>query len=460
MRMRLALGVWGLWAAWGGVLLPAQDRVRLAERPTDLRVFQVVTQVRTQGKLTTPEGSGKTRELALESTAQFTFRERRLPPGGRDAAAYRALREFDAAQMQATVENEPTSLSLPAASRLVVASGQREGVLSYSLRTLLTRDLVDLLNLPADPLALSALLPSTAVAVGEEWAVPEWAAQMFAGIEAVETARLTGRLLAVDQGTARLGLQGTVQGLQEGTRTTVTVEGEATFDLAGEFLRGARITSRIQSAIGAVTPGIDAAVSVQVDRRVAPQAGGITDALVESIPLDPPPEALRLVFDAGPWRARLRHDRNWYVFHAVFDAPPKVVILRLVERGSLICQCNFSPIPDAPPGEHTPLGEYERDIRTALGKALRTIARQEVTSLPEGRTLVEVVAEGEVEVAGRGRDGASAAVAIPMEWHYYILADARGRQMSFVFAVEKGLVEQLAGRDRELVTSLEFLGSP
>jgi hypothetical protein len=460
MRMRLAFGVWGLGAVWGGLLLPAQERLRLAEPWTDLRVFQVMTQVRTQGKLTTPAGSGQTRDLALESTAQFAFRERRLPPAGRDAAAFRALREFDVARMQATVEKEPTHLALPEASRLVVAAGQREGILSYSLRTLLTRDLVDLLNLPADPLALSALLPSTPVGVGEEWAVPEWAAQMFAGIEAVETARLMGRLLAVEEGIARLELRGAVQGLQEGTRTTITIEAEATFDVAAQHLRGARVVSRIQSDIGAVTPGIDAAVTVQVERRVAPQAGGITDTLVESIPLDPPPEALKLTFDAAPWKARLRHDRHWYVFHAVLDAPPKVVILRLVERGSLICQCNFSPIPDAPPGEHTPLGEYERDIRTALGKALRGITRQEVTSLPEGRTLVEVVAEGEVEVAGKGRDGASAVVVIPMEWHYYIIADPRGRQMSFVFAVEKALVEQLAGRDRELVTSLEFLGSP
>lgn len=437
----------------------AAEPTSLTESPTDLRVFQVAVQVTTRGKLLTSEGAGKTRELPIEANAGFQFRERRLLPAGRDALAYRALREFASAQMQARIDGQSTRIELPTASALVVTSGRLDGFESYACKTLLTREQVDLLSLPGDPLALAAALPRTAVDVDSTWQVPEWAAQLVAGVEAVESARLTGRVLSLDATTARLGLSGTVQGLQEGAKTTVTVQGELSFDLAAACIRAARMNYRIQSGIGAVSPGIDAEITAVIDRQPTTAAGQITDALVAALPLEAPPQALQLVFDAPPWNARLRHSRGWYVFHAVLDAPPRVAILRLVEQGSLVCQCNLSPIPDAAPGQHTPLEQFEQDIQTALGKAFRSIATRQVTPLPDGGSLVEVVALGEVEVSGKDKSGQAASLAIPMQWRYYIVAHRSGRQMSFVFAVEQPLAEQLGTRDRELIRSLEFLSA-
>jgi hypothetical protein len=245
--------------------------------------------------------------------------------------------------------------------------------------------------------------------------------------------------------------------MQGGARTTVTVQGEATYDVEGAYVQSARMTFQIQAGIGAVSPGIDAQVVSVVQRRPAAAAGQITDALVASVPLEPDPRSLQLAFDAPPWHARLRHDRNWYVFHAVLDAPPRVAILRLVEQGSLVCQCNLSPIPDAAPGQHTSVEQFEQDIQAALGKSFRAIESRQVTPLAEGGALVAVVAKGEVEVTGKDKEGKPASLMIPMEWRYYIVAHPSGRQMSIVFAVEQALAQQLGGRDRELISRLEFL---
>ena len=435
---------------------PAEP-VQLSESPTDLRVFQVRTLASTTGKLVTLDEPGKTKDLPIEATASFAFLERRLPAAGRDALAYRALRDFSTAQMKAHIQGEETGLALPETSSLVVTSGRLQGLESYSLRTLLTRDHIDLLNIPGDTLGLIASLPDTSVDVDSEWLVPQWAAQLLAGIEAVESARVTGRVLSIDGQTARLQLSGTVQGMQEGAKTTVQIQGEVNFSLTGQFLQAARLKYTIESGIGAVSPGVNAEVNVTVTRTPSAEAGRITDAVVEAIPLEVPERALQLVFDAPPWNARVRHGRGWYVFHAVLDQPPKVAILRLVEQGSLICQCNLSPIPDAAPGQHTPVEQYEQDISTVLGKSLKGITSRQVTPLADGRTLVEVVAQGEVEVNGKDKEGQAAVLQIPMEWRYYIVADRSGRQMSFVFAVEQSLTQQLAGRDRALVESLEFL---
>ncbi len=74
--------------------------------------------------------------------------------------------------------------------------------------------------------------------------------------------------------------------------------------------------------------------------------------------------------------------------------------------------------------------------------------------LPEedGHQILRVVIEGEHEVKGK-----KGSALIPMTWIYYIVADRTGQQLSFVFAVESPLVEQLGERDLEIVKNLRFV---
>ena len=151
----------------------AAEPLTLVEPSTDARVFDVTTSVTTTGKLKIGDNTTQAAELPLEAAAQFAFRERRLPPAGRDALALRAVREFSNAQMTAEIEKQASTLALPKGSQVIVSSGRREGVLNYSTTTLLTRDLADLLDMPGDTLALIGLLPDNPVEAGSEWQVPE-----------------------------------------------------------------------------------------------------------------------------------------------------------------------------------------------------------------------------------------------------------------------------------------------
>lgn len=447
----MLIGMTGLLANWAASPVRA-DPHRLSEPSTDTRTFQVESEVITKGKLITPAAGGTSTDLPFESGAKFRFRERRLASAGRDALALRAVREFEMAMMKANIREEETGLSLPPKSAPIVACGEREGILNYSTRTLLTRDQVDLLDMPGDPLALLSLLPDAPTEVGAEWKVPEWASQMLTGVEAVETAEMTARFREAEKDVALIEFQGSVKGLREGASSIVGLSGSLQYSLRDGYLMGAAVNYTVQADAGAVSPGIDAVIIVKLQRRITEDPGQLSDALTASLPLEPPSAALKLVFNAGPWNVRLRHSRDWYIFHAILESPPNVAILRLVEQGSLVCQCNMSPIPDAAAGSHTPLTQYESDIRESLGDAFRAIKSRDVQKIDGGRTVVSVVALGETRVAGDIN-----AVAIPMEWHYYLCADPHGRQVSFVFALEPSLAEQLGGRDRELVSNLEFL---
>lgn len=447
----------GLWPIGGFILLVVcspsgfADEFTLTEPFPDHRVFSNETRVTTQGKVLTSRIGGEKDELDLEATAAFEFRSRRLPPAGRDARALRDVREFAAGQVETTVGGRATTVRLPRNIRLIVAAADREGVLSYSPQAALTREVADLLEIPGDPLSLLALLPLESVKKGDEWTPPDWAVQLLTGIEAVETSKLTCRLDDGNSAGARVAFNGKIQGQRFGANTTVEVVGAYIFDLRTKHLSQARTIYKITADVGTVNPGLDVTVTANLTRRLEEAPGGLTDSVAESIPLNPPAEQLQIVFRAAPWGVELRHGRDWHLFQSVLEGQTPVAILRLVERGSLVCQCNVSPLPQAAAGQHVPLDQFEADVQQSLGKRFQKILAKERLPARDGGLLFRIVVEGEVELAGN-----KAAARVPMHWIYYLVADRQGRQASFVFSVEPALLEQLGGRDLEIVESLRF----
>ncbi|MGH7129484.1 MAG: hypothetical protein ACREIV_13020, partial [Planctomycetaceae bacterium] len=191
-----------------------------------------------------------------------------------------------------------------------------------------------------------------------------------------------------------------------------------------------------------VSAGLDVTAKAVVTRRLADSPGPLTDTAARSVPLEPQPQSYRLGFQS-PWNVTFEYERGWHVFHN----SAQVAVLRLLDQGSLIAQCNITQVPAAPAGRHTPPERFQADIRSSLGESLREITAAEPLLSRDGRYLFRVIAEGQAND-------------VEMVWIYYLVADASGRQLSFVFAVEKGLREKLAGRDRDIISSLEFLKPP
>lgn len=429
----------------------AADEVTIDEPATDVRVRQVATDVRTSGKIYTNAGNGKTSEHPLTAQAGFRYRERRLPPAGRDFQSLRALREFDQATMQTQVAGHQSGAELPTQQRLVVVQGQRTGLQCYAPGQRMSREAVDLLELPGDPLILAALLPRTPVTPGAQWKAPEWAAQMLAALEAVDKAEMNCRLATATSTAATIEFNGAANGQRYGANTDVKVTGRIVFDRQSSMIRQATAKYEIKSSVGTINPGIDATVEVTVERTLADSPGRLNDAVAEAVPLDPPAADLLLDFPAVPWGVALSFDRNWFVFQALFEGTPQVAILRLMENGTLICQCNMSPIAAAAAGQHTPLDQFEADIQQALGNKFRQIASREQLPTDDGRKILRVVATGEMTV-----NGEQGSTKLPMSWIYYLCADRSGKQMSFVFVIEPEYLKLLSGRDLAMVKSVRF----
>jgi hypothetical protein len=420
----------------------AADRYALEEPFSQTQIDSVKIHVTVSGTAEFALEKGKVLAHPITADAQLKYRERRLTGAGRDAEALRSLRRYETAQVQIRVADRATSSVLPADRRLIVADGRREGVLLYSPIGSLDDSELELLRAPADSLCLLALLPPKPVAIGEKWNPGGWVGQMLTDTETASKSEITCTLELVHNGQAKVNFEGTVEGATAGAAGTVSLRGSYLFAIDARRLVRADIEQSEKRTIGPVSPGMKVVAKAVVERTPSDDANGLSAEAATAVPFDPSPSLLRLRFHA-PWTVEFDHDRDWHVF----QQSSELGVLRLVDKGSFVAQCNLVPLRPAAPGEHVPEQQFQADIRTSLGERLKSIETAESIPTGDGRFLYRVV------VAGKSND-------IPITWIYYLCAAPSGAQVSFVFAVETSLRSRLADRDLQILKSVRFPQPP
>ena len=417
----------------------AHAGVKLIETADDARTFAVKTRLKVEGSIQTAGVDGKTTTLKTNVDGKLSFLERRLPAGGRDADALRSIRYYELAEADITVADRKTVNRLDGSQKVIVAEGRRDGVRVYSHEAAMTPDGVELLRTPGDNLMLIGLLPAQEIQTGSTWKPDDWVMPALTTVEAVSESELNCKLDKLDDRYAVISFEGKITGAVQGALTKITLKGQLAYDLAKKHIRQVVLTQTEDRTVGAVSPGMQVTATLYIDRSPSGISGPLTDKVIASIAISPTSQQLAVWFDA-PWGVRFAFDRNWFVFHQ----KDEVAVLRLVEAGSLLAQCNVSRVPNVPAGQQTTSDQFQADIRTSLGTGLQEILKAEQTKTEDGLILQRVIA------TGTSRD-------IPMHWLYYLCTSPDGRQLAFAFSVESRLVEKLAGRDREMVESVLFV---
>lgn len=442
-------------ARWAGCLLlvitsvtagaaPATDdgKVRLVEDHTTGRVMSVTATLNIRGRLLTPVGTRQVVPLPLEGTAELKWHERQLAPTGEFHLGLRAVRRFLTAHSRVRVDRQTTSQALRPGRRTIVSEGTVEGLRHYALDGALTNSERELLELPADPLGLAALLPAGRVSRDHSWKAGTWAIPLVTGLDAVNQCLFQGRILSVSPRGTEVQVEGTAEGAVDGAATKVSLNGTLLFDHTAGFLRRANIVQEEHRQAGPISPGLEVVARVRIERTPVRKPVVLTKALAEKCPAKPAPLQLRLLLPAAG-NTRLFHDRRWHLFHET----PDVSILRRLENGRLVAQCNISPVASAAPGRSTPRGEFVRDVRRTLGDRLNQV--QKIETIPANST------GGTLRVTASGVDHGLA-----MTWFYYLCTAPTGQQVSLVFAVEQRLLKAWGSRDRDIVSTLVFPKRP
>ena len=424
----------------------AADKLELAESATETRSFKVTIQMDLDGQVQAAVGEAKAVAMKLTGRAQLSFHERRLSSLGRDAADLRGLRIYEQAEFHSQIADRVSETKLRPDFRQIVAEGQTDGVRLYSNSGPLTYEELELLRPPVDSLTALALLPADRVEVGETWVAPLWALQFLTAVEAVEKGELKCKLESAENEVAKVSFAGQIKGGILGVSSEIKVAGHFLFDLKQHCLTRFELTQNETRSVGAVTPGLKVTAKAILERTPSDHSG-LNELAAEAVPREPKPELLLLAMDARDWGVKLYHDRLWHLFHQ----GTTVAVLRLMDKGSLVAQCNVSPIGPAPAGKHIGEQQFQEDVQKAIGTEFKKIEKAEIIPTQDKRFVFRVIASG-----AASQKTSKGVNQVPVNWIYYLIADADGRQMVLVFTVENTLVERFQNRDINLALGIDF----
>lgn len=447
--MKAKSGGCGKLALLGGIALAALACEARARETYDLRsrrtagdIDRVDVSLEVGGNLKVVE-EGHSRNLKMSVVGKLSYDEKLLSGGDRPGLlnGVRAARLYRDAEAVIKIDKGGATPKLRDQRRLIVADvGQPEALL-YCPHGPLTREELDLIDVPGNSALLDYLLPASRVGIGDRWQHPDQLVAGLLGLDAVSETDTASELEAIEGDTARLTLRGAVQGAAGGVATEIELKGRYEFSLDEHRVSRFALLIKENRSVGHVATGLDVVAKLQMTVQSGAKNPKLTDKVLAGTELKPEPQAIELEYTAPNSKFRFTYDRRWHVIQETEDG----VALRLVDRGELIAQCNVSPLADVAPGSRTSLERFQADIEKALDKNFGGFLQATEATMPQGYHLCRVVAEGKVSE-------------LPIQWNYYLVADAAGHQIVFAFVVEGDLLERLADADAQVVAGLEFIG--
>ena len=351
----------------------------------------------------------------------------------------RSIRYYDEAAAAIKVDKGGEKPTLEARRRLIVAEkpGKSAPVL-FCPASPLSREELDLIEVPGNTLLVDRLLPDEPVAVGDSWPLDKQSLADLLGIDGVSTSDVKATLAEVAAGLADVAASGSLIGAVGGVSTEIELKVRYKFDLEQKRIVHFALLIKEKRSVGHVGPGLDTVAKVLV--KISPISGSenLTAEAVASLPPAAAPENLRLRYTAAGGQFGFLHDRRWYLT----TEDPKLAVFRLVDQGELIAQCNISSVLAAPKKALT-LAEFQRDVQQSLGKNFGQFVSAGQSTTEAGYTVFRVVVQGNVSK-------------LPIEWIYYLVGDAQGNRVSLAFTLEESLKERFAEADRALAGGMRL----
>ncbi len=379
--------------------------------------------------------------LALKVESQLDFLERR-PESPSKAGPVRAVRRVVKSGTAINGEVRPSAAAVRPEVAMLVAEARNGGVVVFSPGGPLTRAELELVEGPGDPLTLGGLLPEKGVSVGDHWVVEDGAVRSLSAYDKLTVNKLEATLEAVENTSARVRLRGEVRGSVLGGEGTMACDGSYTFDRKTGWIDFLMLNRAEVRRPGIVEEGLDVKSTLTLSRRTVETPTILTDSALSKIAMDASPARERLVLFAPGGRYALEHDRDW---HTYWD-DNRLTVLKRVERGRLVAQCNFAIGPKVARGTHQDTTQFRDDVRKGLDTRFgQFLGAGEVEGDPAGGFRYKV--------GVRGRQGNLGVI-----WYYYLIAGPEGDQVLATFTLAETETPAFADRDEVLIGSFRWLG--
>ena len=380
----------------------------------------------------------KRMKMGVQGELDYDEKTLKMSP---DAGSRRqSVRYYDKAEAAISVAEARVKPTLDARRRLVAVEIDGTEATLFSPRGELTTDELDLIDILGNSLLLDRLLPEKPVSVGDRWKLPEELIVAMLRIDAAGTSEVSSVLTEVTEVAARFEMSGRVKGTWDGAAVEIGLKGKYRFNRKTGRIDWVGLLAKVNRDIGAITRGSDGMVRLMMTITPKRQSDRLSDESLKELSLEPTDELTRLACEATKDGWRLTHGRHWHLDNDQYDP----AILKLVERGKVVAQCNIAVLPKLSAGKVVSLEGFQRDVKNALGEDFgQFVLARQWASEADYRVYRLVVSGKSSETDVR--------------WHYYLLADKHGHRAVFAFTAEARFAEKLGKADRPLVDSFRFV---
>src|SRR5262245_22555199 len=249
---------------------------------------QVKVVVESTGELKLNADGSEVKRLPIKVEANLSYVERTLTVGTGSAAAnlatLKVVRSY--AQAEASLRLRDTALNqrLRNERRVIITEATEKQATTFSPLGPLTREELELIDVPASGLSLAALLPLRVVKVDQSWQQPDWAVARLLGLDVVSQHDVTGTLTEVKDGIAVVSLQGKVAGAIDGVTSEIELTGKLNFDLKQRAVTWLALGYKENRAIGHAQPGFEIAGKVRMVAAPIRSAPEVNDQALANLP--------------------------------------------------------------------------------------------------------------------------------------------------------------------------------
>ena len=402
--------------------------------------LEMATDQQSAADKSTAASDKDTQTVPMSVVGQFSYDEQRVDDGSTPAHRM-SVRSYDDAQAVIKIGSKVTKPQLRDERKLITAVAGKDDAYLSSPSGPLTRDELELIDIPASTLVLDQLLPQADVEIGHKWKPSTNAMARFLCLDAVGHSEVEATLADVKNNVAEITFDGTLGGAIDGVATDIQLKAKMLFDLELNQPKTLLLAIKEVRGIGHVSPGLDVVAKLSIRITTQPTSKLLTDDVVKSAKLPDSDVAPPLEYVATDKSFRFAYDRRWHLTRDDSD----LLVMRLIERGDLVAQCNVSPssIDDKKPLELT---EFQNDVQQALGKLFGKFNRATESTTSSGNRVLLSIAEG-------------AAAELPIQWRYYFIHDKSGHALTCIFTMETPLVDQFRDQDQPIISSVEFSDS-
>ncbi|MFK7769395.1 MAG: hypothetical protein AB8B55_19385 [Mariniblastus sp.] len=415
----------------------AQDKIDLAIDFAKSGQSKVTANYEHTGSvIVTPDDPDeKPRNLPLAVTGKQSYFQR---PTSSD----QAIRFFEIAEANISLEKGKTTPKLGESNRLVIArlkSKPGRQVELASISGTLDQSELELIQNAGDPLTLGKVFSKSGLKVGDKWDPKAADLAKLLGVHKINKSDVQLLLKKADAQHARVYIMGAVDADVNDVTTSMEISGIAIIDRKKQAVTSFKLGLREVRQPGQIAPGFEGKTKVDLRITYGADSPRLTNASLAKYTKS------RKIRQRLKWAPEasdisMTYDPHWKLIAAERDA----AILRYIDRGDLLTQCNLVQLPTVAPGKTLSLEQY----KTEVGKIVATDKKAKLVKASQVKTesglkALQVIVSGEEE-------------GLAVNWLYYHVSGNDGRQVTLVFT----LAEEVAGKVKplaeQLVNEFEF----